>query len=79
MNGIAEIDHFLQRAVDRNEIPGVVAIVATKDQILYHQAFGLMDVANQVEMRRDTIFSIASMTKPVGSITQRRGVAWWVI
>jgi methyl acetate hydrolase len=68
MNGIAEIDRFLQGAVDRNEIPGVVAIVASKDQILYHQAFGMMDVANQVEMRRDTIFDIASMTKPVTSV-----------
>ena len=37
--GVAEIDAILQRAVDQWTVPGVVAIVATKDQILYHNAF----------------------------------------
>ena len=54
--------------MDRNEIPGVVAIVASKDRILYHGAFGKMDEANDVEMPRDAIFDIASMTKPVTSV-----------
>ena len=67
-NGVAEIDHFFQGAVERNEIPGVVAVVANKDQILYHRAFGKMDVANDVEMPRDAIFDIASMTKPITSV-----------
>jgi len=42
-NGIAEIDQFFQGAVERNEIPGVVAIVANRDQILYRAAFGKME------------------------------------
>jgi CubicO group peptidase (beta-lactamase class C family) len=67
-NGIAEMDQFFQGAVDRHEIPGVVAIAANKDQILYHGAFGKMHVANDVEMSRDAIFDIASMTKPITSV-----------
>ena len=63
-----EIDQLLQDAVDRHEIPGVVAIVANKDQILYHGAFGKMEVENDVEMQRDAIFDIASMTKPITSV-----------
>ena len=54
--GIAQIDQLLQGAVDRKDIPGVVAIVANRDRILYHQAFGKMDVLNDVEMQQDTIF-----------------------
>ena len=63
--GSKEISPFLEDAVERGRAPGLVAIVAQRDHILYHQAFGKMDVANDVAMREDTIFRIASMTKPI--------------
>ena len=66
--GISEIDQLLQGAVDRKDIPGVVAIVANRERILYHQAFGKMDVMKDVEMQKDTIFGIASMTKAITSV-----------
>jgi CubicO group peptidase (beta-lactamase class C family) len=66
--GVTEIDGVLQRAVEQGAIPGVVAIVANKDRILYHGAFGLMDVANRKPVQKDSIFRIASMTKPVTSL-----------
>src|SRR5262245_28198204 len=67
--GVAEIDAILQRAVQQGIIPGVVAIVANKDRILYEGAFGLMDVGKQKAMTKDAIFRIASMTKPVTSVS----------
>src|SRR5437867_11677401 len=66
--GKADMDGLLQRAVQEGIVPGVVAIVANKDQILYHGAFGLRDVANRKPIERDSIFRIASMTKPVTSV-----------
>ncbi len=66
--GIAEIDQLLQDSVDRKDIPGVVAIVANRDRILYHQSFGKLDVRNDVEMQKDTIFGIASMTKAITAV-----------
>ena len=65
--GVSEIDAIFKRAVDQGTVPGVVAIVASKDQILYHNAFGMRDVANRKPMLKDSIFRIASMTKPVTS------------
>src|SRR5690349_13694945 len=65
--GVSEIDSLLQRAVDQGTIPGVVAIVANKDQVLYQGAFGLMDVGQKKPMQKDSIFRMASMTKPVTS------------
>jgi methyl acetate hydrolase len=67
-NGTAEIDAALQRAVKQGVVPGVVAIVTNKDGILYHGAYGLMDVAKEKNMTEDAIFRIASMTKPVTSV-----------
>jgi CubicO group peptidase (beta-lactamase class C family) len=66
--GVAEIDHFLQESVDQNKIPAVVAIVANKDNILYHSVFGNKEVASNIEMRKDDLFYMASMTKPITSV-----------
>ncbi len=66
--GIAAIDQLLQTAIERGELPGVVAVVTNKDQILYLNAFGKQDVAQKIPMGKDTVFRIASMTKPVTSV-----------
>ena len=46
-------------AVSPGEVPGVVVLVAAPDRVLYHEAFGRMDVANGVDMRKGAIFRIA--------------------
>ena len=54
---------MFQAAVDKGEIPGVVAAVTNRDQIVYLKAFGKQDVARGIPMSPDTMFRIASMTK----------------
>src|SRR5436190_2024173 len=66
--GVSEIESLLQQAVQHGTLPGVVAIVATKDRVLYHNAFGLMDVRKEKPMQKGSIFRMASMTKPVTSV-----------
>jgi CubicO group peptidase (beta-lactamase class C family) len=66
--GAAAIDSYLQQAIDTTHIPGMVAVVVNKDGILYQKAFGLRDTANNESMTTDTIFRLASMTKPVTSM-----------
>ena len=65
--GVTDIDTLFRQAVDQGTVPGVVAIVASKNQILYFNSFGLRDVAQKKPMTTDSIFRIASMTKPVTS------------
>ena len=67
-SGAAAIDRMWQAAVDHGEIPGVVAAVTNRDRIVYLKAFGKQDVAKGVPMSTDTMFRIASMTKPVTSV-----------
>jgi CubicO group peptidase (beta-lactamase class C family) len=64
----AEIEVYLAGVVRDTKIPGVVGLVVDADGILYTGAFGRQDVANDVPMAPDTIFRIASMTKPVTSV-----------
>ncbi len=67
-SGAAAIDRMFQAAIDKGEIPGVVAAVTNKDRIVYLRAFGKKDVAKGVPMPTGAVFRIASMTKPVTSV-----------
>lgn len=63
----AELDAILEEAVASGRIPAVVGMVASADQTLYAGAFGLADVEREVPVRLDSLFRIASMTKPITS------------
>jgi len=58
---------FLSDTVERGDVPGVVVLVVAPDRVLYHEAFGKMDTAHGVDMQKDAIFRIASMTKALTS------------
>ena len=64
----AVIDEVLADAVARGDIPGVVAMVTDRRGILYQGAFGIADGASGRPMALNTIFRIASMTKPITSL-----------
>jgi CubicO group peptidase (beta-lactamase class C family) len=54
-----------QGYVDRHEAAGTVTLVARKGKVLSLEAVGWQDLEARVPMKVDTIFQIASMTKPV--------------
>jgi len=67
MQSKAEIDQVLRQASDAKDIPGVVAIAASGNEVLYQGAFGKRDLAKSDPMTVDSVFWIASMTKAVTS------------
>src|SRR5258708_31296501 len=48
-----------------NEVPGAVTVVATRDSVLRIDAQGWADPEHKSFMRVDSIFWIASMSKPI--------------
>jgi methyl acetate hydrolase len=66
--GTAALSAFLENATDRGDVPGVVVAVVNKDGGLYHEAFGVSSTLTKRPMTKDTIFNMASMTKPVTSV-----------
>jgi CubicO group peptidase (beta-lactamase class C family) len=62
---ISTINERLRQFVDKQEIAGAVTLVATPDRIVHTGAIGKADIANDKPMRADSIFWIASMTKPI--------------
>jgi CubicO group peptidase (beta-lactamase class C family) len=65
MQSQAQIDEILRQKSDAREIPGVVAIAASGNDVLYQGAFGKRDLSKPDAMTLDSVFWIASMTKAV--------------
>jgi CubicO group peptidase (beta-lactamase class C family) len=58
----------MQAFVDEGEIAGAVTVIGRKDAILSHEAVGSQNLETRTPMAKDTVFRIASMTKPVTAI-----------
>jgi CubicO group peptidase (beta-lactamase class C family) len=62
---LRQIHAMVQRHIDAGDITGAVVLVARKGQIAYLEAQGVMDLESKKPMTRDSMFRMASMTKPV--------------
>ena len=62
-DGLNVVDEVLRQAAETKEVPGVVAVAANSDGVIYEGAFGKRDLANGTDMTADSVFWIASMTK----------------
>lgn len=58
----------MQKFVDDGELSGAVAVVGRKDGVVAFDAVGRCDIAGNKPMAKDTLFRIASMTKPVTAV-----------
>jgi len=65
---LERVTSAFQGYVDSGQIPGAVVLIARKDKVAYFKAFGFRDREQKVAMTTDSIFRIASMTKPIVSI-----------
>jgi methyl acetate hydrolase len=61
----AEIDSVLRKPIETAAIPGVVALAANDRGVFYEGAFGRRAVDKPDAMTPDSVFRIASMTKPI--------------
>ena len=65
---LTAISTRMQQFVDQGQIAGAVTVVGRHNQILDYAAVGLRDIETHQPMTKDTLFRIASMTKPVTAI-----------
>jgi len=58
----------LQAEVERQRLPGAVALIARHGKLALFESLGALDPATGTPMTRDAIFRIYSMTKPIVSV-----------
>ena len=65
-----KIDELMQHAISNKVFPGAVAYIVEGDAIQYFEAFGSRMCIPEIKpMQRDTIFDLASLTKPIATAT----------
>src|SRR5262245_4574812 len=64
----AALPPLLQSFVDKHELAGAVTCVVTKDKIASLEAVGFADIAANEKMKTDSLFWIASQTKPITGV-----------
>ncbi len=64
---LQRMHRVLSGYVERNEIPGLLLLVSRQDHV-HVEALGRMSVGHPAPMKRDAIFRIASLTKPVTAV-----------
>jgi len=87
----AGLDAYLREVVGRDPgVPGAVVLVRQGSRKVFHEAYGYAQTLPcRVGMRRDTLFDLASLTKPVctglvamrlwqdGALALERGLSFW--
>jgi len=65
---LQRINELVQRYIESGQISGAVTMVSRKGRIAHFEAQGLMDIDAKTPMRKDAIFRMASMSKPVTGV-----------
>jgi CubicO group peptidase (beta-lactamase class C family) len=58
----------IRRDVDAGRMPGAVVAIARRGKLAYHEAFGFVDPTAKRPMAKDSMFALASMTKPMVAV-----------
>ena len=65
---LQRITAMLQTYVDDKKLAGMNALISYRGQVVYKTCLGMRDLEAAAPVQEDTIFRIASMTKPITSI-----------
>ncbi|MBY3220858.1 serine hydrolase domain-containing protein [Rhizobium laguerreae] len=68
----AALDAAITSALDDKRLVGTVVLIARDGEIVHRRAAGLADRESGLAMREDTIFRLASITKPIVTIAAMR-------
>jgi CubicO group peptidase (beta-lactamase class C family) len=65
---LARIQQAVERHIDAHDIAGAVTLVARRGRIAQFEAYGLADLDSRKPMSKDSLFWIASMSKPITGV-----------
>ena len=63
----ADLDGIVENAMKRTGVPGLAVGVVYKDKVIYAKGFGVREVGKEGAIDPDTVFLLASVSKPIAS------------
>ena len=67
-DGLKAFQHAMRALVDEAKLAGVATLVARHGKVVQFDAYGVQDLDTKRPLSKDTIFRIASMTKPIAGV-----------
>ena len=64
---VQELEKLAQKKIQENAVPGLAIAVVFQDKVVYAKGFGVRDVNAKAPVDADTVFQLASVSKPIGS------------
>jgi CubicO group peptidase (beta-lactamase class C family) len=80
-NALAKLDGIIQGAMESTGVPGIAAAVVYRDRAVYTKGFGVRESGKAETVDADTVFQLASVSKPLASTVAagavgRNAVQW---
>jgi CubicO group peptidase (beta-lactamase class C family) len=66
-HALAALDGVVTRMMDRTGVPGVAVAVVADGEVVYLKGFGVREVGRPDAVGTDTVFQLASVSKPIAS------------
>jgi CubicO group peptidase (beta-lactamase class C family) len=67
-DGLAKVSDYIRNEIATGKIPGAILLLQQHGKPVYHENFGVRDVATELSMSADTIFRLYSMSKPITTV-----------
>ncbi|TSA85530.1 serine hydrolase [Deinococcus detaillensis] len=64
---LAQLDTLTPSVLQKSGVPGVAIVVVYNDQVVYMKGFGVREAGRPDAVDPDTVFQLASMSKPIAS------------
>ena len=64
---LAQLDALAPRVLQKSGVPGVAIVVVHNDKVVYMKGFGVREAGRPDVVGPDTVFQLASMSKPIAS------------
>src|SRR5262245_23948516 len=67
---LARMDPLIDAAIAKGDMPGCVVAIGRAGKLVWRKAYGKRQTQpNEIEMTTDTVFDLASLTKPIATAT----------
>ena len=64
---LAQLDPYIRSTMDKTKVPGVAVAVIYNDQVVFLRGYGVRKVGEAAKVDPDTVFELASVSKPLAS------------
>src|SRR6185437_8624853 len=64
---VAKLDAYIRSSLSTTKVPGLAVAVVYNDKVIFLRGYGVRKVGEPAPVDPDTVFEIASVSKPIAS------------